>query len=41
MLGVGFKSVFACSDCPTVVSGKFRFRFETPGLEVALGSSML
>ena len=29
--GVGFKSVFACSDLPQIVSGKFRFQFQVPG----------
>ncbi|CAJ1368754.1 unnamed protein product, partial [Effrenium voratum] len=29
--GVGFKSVFACSNTPSICSGKFRFKFEVPG----------
>ncbi|CAK8993193.1 Protein NO VEIN (Protein EMBRYO DEFECTIVE 2597) [Durusdinium trenchii] len=31
--GVGFKSVFACSHAPAIISGKFRFKFEVPGVD--------
>eukprot|EP00439_Symbiodinium_sp_Y106_P005072 s3043_g1.t1 len=31
--GVGFKSVFACSNSPAVISGLFRFQFEIPGMD--------